>query len=190
MSPPPRVSIIAAVANNGVIGHQGRIPWHLPRDLRHFQKVTAWRPIIMGRKTFEGLGYLLPFRLNIVISHHEAPISHRGSPARNSYHSTLENKGFKQVVSLEEALKVAKSHLENPLSPWGGETLIIGGAQIYAQGMSIATRMYLTRVDADPEGDTFFPPIGPEWVLKSGEHHPKDEANEFAMTFQVWEKNT
>ncbi len=128
------ISIIVAVAQGGVIGGENRLLWHISEDLRHFKSITSGHPVIMGRKTFESLGRPLPNRENVVITRSE-----------------IEIEGCRVAHSLEEAL--------SPYSP--AESLfIIGGAQIYGEAMAIADRFYLTRVEREYEGDTYFP----EWV--------------------------
>lgn len=137
------VAIIAAMSRNRVIGYQGAMPWHLPEDLRRFRELTSGHPVVMGRKTFEAIGRALPGRKNIVIS-------------RNSSYLA---EGCLMAGSLQEAL-----HL-------GGDSLIFicGGGEIYRTSMAIADIIYLTVIDADLQGDTFFPEIPPEFIEVSRE---------------------
>jgi dihydrofolate reductase len=132
----PLLILIAAVARNGVIGVDNRLPWRLPEDLRHFKATTLGHPVIMGRKTWESLGRPLPGRLNIVIT-------------RNPDYAAG---GAVVVTSLPAALSAAAAAL-----PPGGEAYLIGGAELYAQALSFADRLVLTEIDADFPGDAFFP---------------------------------
>ncbi len=131
------ISLIAAVSSNGVIGRNGELPWHFPEDLKRFKQLTLGRPVIMGRKTFESIGKPLPNRLNIVVSR------------RASYDSS--NIGVLVAASVEEAVARAESA--------GGEIFCIGGSEIYRQMMSIADKIYLTRIEKYFDGDAFFPAI-------------------------------
>ncbi len=132
--------LIAAVAKNGVIGWKGEIPWYLPSDFAFFKNITINKPIIMGRKTFESIGKPLVKRTNIIIS------------KQNKY----QPEGAIVVNSLEEAIKRAKSIAKSTKQK---EIMIIGGATIYEQAMSIADRLYISHVDLTPRGDSFFPKI-------------------------------
>lgn len=157
----PLISLIVAVANNGVIGVDNGLPWRLPADLQHFKSVTMGKPIIMGRRTWESLPGLLPGRRHIVIT-------------RNQDYRA---EGCELVHSLDQALKTAG---EAP------EIMIVGGGGLYRQTLPRADRLYLTRVDVDLAGDTFFPEIDwREWQEVSRESHPADERNQFACTFIV-----
>ena len=132
----PKISIIAIVSRNGAIGRGGDQPFHISADFKRFKQITLGKPIVMGRRTFEALpAGALPGRQNIVVSR------------SNDFHP----KGATRVGSLAEALKAAEG---------AEEIMIIGGGQIYAQAMPLATKLLLTEVDADVEdADTFFPPI-------------------------------
>lgn len=132
------VSIIVAAARDGAIGRQGGMIWHLPADLKHFKNITSGHTVIMGRRTFESLPKgALPRRRNIVVS-------------RNPL---FRAEGAEVFASLDDALRAARAD---------GEVFIIGGAQIYKESMPIATRLYLTRIDAEaPDADAFFPDIDP-----------------------------
>jgi dihydrofolate reductase len=130
----PRLYLIAAVANNGVIGAQGKLPWHLPEDLAHFKKITLGHPILMGRRTWESLGKPLPGRENIVISRKAG----------------FEAPGASVAASLEAALALCTGE---------ATAFVIGGAEIYAAALPLADGLVLTEIDRDYEGDTRFP----EW---------------------------
>jgi dihydrofolate reductase len=144
----PEIVLVVARAGNGVIGRNGRLPWHIPRDLQHFKRVTMGMPMIMGRKTFESLPGLLPGRRHIVLTRDQ----------------TWTAVGAEMAHSAEEALIL------------GGERFsIIGGAEIFAMFLPLATRVELTEVRADVEGDTFMPPLDPEvWQEALREDHPAE----------------
>jgi dihydrofolate reductase len=134
----PEIVLIVARAENGVIGVDGRLPWHIPADLRRFKQLTMGSPMIMGRKTFESLPGLLPDRRHIVLTR-------EGSWAEE---------GAEVVQSVEDALRLANApHVS-----------IIGGAEIYRLFLSRADRIELTEVRLEPEGDTMLEPFGPEWA--------------------------
>lgn len=141
------VSIIAAVAENGVIGCKGHLPWHLPYDLKRFKSLTLGHTVIMGRKTFQSLPHgALPLRRNIILSRKNA-----------------EFEGAHTYSSLNEALAHC---LPNE------EVFIIGGASVYREALPTATRLYLTLVNQSPEGDVFFPAINEdEWLQIKKEKH-------------------
>lgn len=160
------ISLVVAAATNNAIGKEGKIPWHLPNDMKHFKNVTWGMPVIMGRKTFESLGKVLPGRKNIVISRQPG----------------WEAEGTVTVKKIEDALFVAKATDAK-------EVMVIGGGEIYKTLFEKATRIYLTRVEAEPEADTFFPPLHPgDWNLVSQQIHEADEKNIFNYSFQLWER--
>jgi dihydrofolate reductase len=145
----PRVSLIAALARNLVIGRDNGIPWHLPDDLKRFKQLTLGHPLVMGRKTFESIlaiaGKPLPGRESIVVTR-----SARYSPP-----------GCRIVPSLDAALAAAGAN----------EVFVIGGGELYALAMPLAERLYLTEIDADFEGDTLFPRFErAAWTEISREH--------------------
>lgn len=159
------ISLIAAVAKNRVIGNRGQITWRLPADLKHFKMVTLGHPIIMGRRTYESIGRPLPERTNIVVT--------RDPKYRAS--------GCVVVASLEDAFRAAGD---------AEEVFIIGGGEIYRQALPLAEKLYITSVEAEPEGDVFFPEINPdEWRIVSREDHLKDERNQYDYSFLVYEKS-
>jgi len=158
-----RISLIAAVAHDNVIGANNALPWRLPEDLQHFKALTLGHPIIMGRKTFESIGRPLPGRRNIVIT-------------RNAAYAPS---GCDTAVSLEAALALCVSTTD--------EVFIIGGAQIYGQAMPLADRLQLTEIDAAFVGDVRFPPIDPtQWRLAS-RVRKRAEAG-FDFSFSVYER--
>ncbi len=163
------VTIIVATSQNNVIGKDNQLPWHLPRDLAYFKQVTTGCPIIMGRKTYESIGKALPHRLNIVIT-------------RNSNYQLTD---AVVVHSLTEAIDTAKQ-----TQPDSDEFHIIGGATIFQQaiGSGVVDKIYLNRVLADFDGDTYLPPIDwSQWQLTDSTHHEADEKNAYAMDFEVYQ---
>ena len=143
------VAIIAAVAANGVIGNGNSIPWRLPSDFAHFKRMTVGKPLIMGRKTFESIGRPLPGRTNIVVTRQEG----------------YQPDGVIVISSLEAALEHAQSIAAHDRA---NEVMIGGGAEIYAQALPIADRLYITHVGANPPGDAYFPPVNQQDWKESG----------------------
>lgn len=163
-----QISLVVAAASNNAIGLAGKMPWHLPADLRHFKNTTWGLPIIMGRKTFESLGKPLPGRTNIVIT--------------RQVMDTNVSDQVKWVSTPEHAMTAASNDKTN-------EVMVIGGGEIYKLFFSRATRIYLTRVDATPEADTYFPAIHPdEWRLVQQLDQEANEKNAFNYSFQTWER--
>ena len=165
------VAIIAAIAENGVIGSGNHIPWRLPGDFAHFKRMTMGKPLIMGRKTFESIGRPLPGRTSIVVTRQEGY-----QPPGVIVTSSLE-------AALDQAQAIAKADRAN-------EVMIGGGAEIYRQALPIADRMYITQVMLEPAGDTFFPAIDFEQWKPGGEvnvaAHPEDSA---AFRVRVYRRN-
>lgn len=151
------IVIVVARADNGVIGKDGALPWHLPADLRRFKQITMGAPMIMGRKTFESLPRLLPGRRHIVLTRDMEWAAH----------------GAEVVHSLEAALGVADA----------SRISVIGGAEIFAQLLPLASRIELTEIHAEVEGDTLMPAPDPEhWIEASREDHPaQDEQPAFSF---------
>lgn len=144
------ISLHLARADNGVIGRDGALPWHLPADLKRFKAQTLGRPMIMGRKTFESLPGLLPGRRHIVLTRDagwQAP-------------------GAEVAASVADALALAGP----------GEVAVVGGAQVYAQFLPLAERVELTEVHSDFAGDTTMPPLDGGWVEQARAEHPADGA--------------
>lgn len=138
------VSIIAAVAKNGVIGSCGRIPWNIPEDMEYFRKVTMGGIVIMGRKTYEEIGRPLPERFNIIVSQSK----------------NFSGEKLQTVRSLEEAISLGDYYADENGIP--SRIFLCGGQRIYSQGMKYAKRLYLTEIDADYNGDAFFPELDRE----------------------------
>jgi dihydrofolate reductase len=160
------VSAILAMSKNRVIGANNEIPWYLPADFAYFKRTTMGHHILMGRLTFLSLGRPLPKRTNIVVT-------------RNPFFTAS---GCLVVHSVEEGLALAQDAGET-------EVFIIGGGQIYRESMPYWDRLYLTEVDAEIEGDTFFPELDDsEWRLVRSEAHPADDKNEYPYTFKLLER--
>ena len=165
-----RLAVIVAAAENGVIGCDNTLPWHLPEDLRYFRQVTLGKPIVMGRKTFESIGRPLPGRSNIVIS-------------RNAEFAA---EGVQVVVSLDEALALAA---DIAVTDGAAEVVIIGGAQIYRAAIPLADRLYITEVHAAVEGDALLPDIDwLQWVEVGRERFPAVDANPYDYSFVVYDR--
>jgi dihydrofolate reductase len=158
------LSIIVAVADNGVIGSGNQLPWRLPDDLKRFKALSLGKPIVMGRKTFDSIGRPLPGRLNIVISRQPG----------------LQIAGCSVVTSLDEAIAAAQ-----PVP----EIVIIGGADIYRQILPRVQTIHLTRVHAEIAGDVVFPKLNEqEWREVAKEYHPADDRHAHAFTFSTLER--
>jgi dihydrofolate reductase len=164
------LSIIAAVADNGVIGTGGGMPWRLSTDMKRFKALTIGKPVIMGRKTFETIGKALVGRTNIVISR------------RQGYAPG----GVDVASSLSQAIAVAKQRIE--ADP---EVFVIGGGEIYSAAIGLADRLYITHVHAAPEGDTHFPRIDPGiWRQVSTQAFPAGERDSVPTTFAIYERGS
>lgn len=160
------VAIVVAVAENGVIGADGGLPWRLPTDLQHFKAVTMGGPVIMGRKTWESIGRPLPGRRNIVIT--------RNGDAQFD--------GAEVARSLAGAMSMAKAGT-------GGEIHVIGGGAIFAEALPLADRLYVTHVKAKVEGDTFFPQIDENiWQVKERTVPERSERDSADMVFVTYER--
>jgi dihydrofolate reductase len=160
------ISLVVAAAKNDVIGKDNKLLWHLPNDMKFFKNVTWGLPVVMGRKTFEALGKPLNGRKNIIITRQ----------------TDWDVEGTIAVKSLEDATFLVKNMDVK-------EMMVIGGGEIYRMAFEKAKRIYLTRVDATPEGDTYFPHVDPKtWKLVSQKDHEADEKHKYAYSFQVWER--
>lgn len=158
------VSLVVAMSENRVIGRNGGLPWHLPKDLQHFKRVTVDHTVIMGRKTFDEMKRPLANRRNVVIT-------------RNlEFHPS----GVTGVPSLEEGLALGATERE---------VFVIGGGEIFRQVMPRADRLYLTIVHATVEGDTYFPDFEHDgWALESEERHEADHKHAYPFTFRVYNR--
>ena len=165
-----RLSVIAAVAENGVIGAGEAMPWRLSSDLKRFKRLTMGKPIIMGRKTFDTIGKPLPGRLNIVVSRNQA----------------FAPEGVTVTPTLEAALAAAREGAEAMLA---NEILVIGGGEIYRETVRHADRLYITHVESSPDGDTDFPTIDPEtWRASPAERLPAGPKDSVATAFVVYDR--
>jgi dihydrofolate reductase len=178
-----KLSLIAAVADNGTIGRNGQLPWYLPEDLKYFKRVTLGKPVIMGRKTWESIGRPLPGRTNIVISRQPDYCA----------------EGARVVASLPEALKLAESIAE---IDGAEEAMVIGGEEIYRLALPLADRLYITEVHAEVDGDACFPPWErSEWrevrreqvpIERSGDpagmSSPGNTEGDYAYSFVVYQR--
>jgi dihydrofolate reductase len=158
------ISIIAAVADNMVIGNKNSLPWNLPADMEYFKKATLGKTIIMGAKTFESIGKVLPNRKNIILS----------------YDKSYKAEGCVIVTSIEQALKEVKED---------EEVMIAGGASVYKQFLPLANRLYLTFIHHDFEGDAYFPEFDiNQWKeIKRIDNQP-DEKNLYSYSFVIFER--
>ena len=159
--PQPEMGLVVARARNGVIGHQGGLPWHLPNDLQFFKRVTLGAPIIMGRRTHLSIGRPLPGRRNLIVT---------SSPE-------VVCAGCEPVSSLEAALAACVSEARR---------YIIGGASLYRTALPLATHLYLTEVEAEVAGDTFLDPFDESHFEETERvEHPADERHRWPYTFRV-----
>ena len=157
------ISMIAAMANDKVIGKDNQMPWHLPADFAWFKRCTMGKPVIMGRKTYESIGRPLPGRHNIVISRD----------------ASLVIDGVSTVSSIEQALELVKDN---------EEVMIIGGGSIYQACLELASRLYITEIKADIAGDTRFPDWGTGWKESHRETYLADEKNQYDMEFVIFDR--
>ncbi len=159
------ISFIVAVSDNDVMGRDNKLPWRQSADLKRFKTLTMGHFLLMGRTTYDSLDYPLPGRTIVVITRDE----------------TLEADNAVVAHSIDEALELAKSDTE---------IFIAGGAQIFTQSIHRADRMYITRVHAEVDGDTFFPEFDDvtEWALVDSEHYEADEKNQYPYSFLTYER--
>ena len=157
--PLPRLELVVARARNGVIGRASQLPWHLPEDLKYFKRLTMGLPILMGRRTWDSIGRPLPGRQNLVLTRQGgfAPV------------------GASVVHGLDEAIAAAGAV---------AAIRVIGGAEIFRLCLARASLIYLTEVEADLEGDVYFPPLAPgDWQELAREAHPRDARNAYPYSF-------
>lgn len=164
------LAMIAAHAQNRVIGLNNQMPWHLPADLKHFKAKTLGKPIIMGRKTWDSLGRPLPGRLNIVVSR-QPDLTLEGAEV---FTDLLSARARAEAWALEQG---------------AAEVMLIGGGQLYAQALEQAQTLYLTRIDLCVQGDAFFPEYGEAgvWQLTESQEHAANEQAP-AYTFETWQR--
>lgn len=164
------IVMIAAVAQNGIIGHAGDMPWRLASDFKRFRKLTMGKPQVMGRKTFASIGKPLPGRTNIVISRDP----------------TLKIEGCLTATSLDQALELARADAEEK---GVDEICIQGGGEVYRQAIDRADRLRITHVETVLEGDTVFPEIDPAlWVVTEEERLPAGERDDYPTCYRVYER--
>lgn len=160
--------LIAALDRNRAIGRGNALPWHLPDDLKRFKALTLGKPVLMGRKTAESLGRALPKRRNLVLTRS----------------GRVPFEGMEAVASIEDALRLAEAD-------GAGELCVIGGGELYALALPMATRMHLTHVDtAIDDGDALFPAfVADGWCEVSRSHHAADDTHAFSFDFVDYERN-
>jgi len=157
------ISLIAAMDEEQGIGVEGRLPWHLPADLKRFKSLTMGHHLIMVRKTFESIGRPLPGRTTIIVTRDQS----------------FQPEGCLVAHSLESALEFARLDLED-------EVFVIGGAEIFVQAIELADRIYLTQVHTSLPADVYFPEYAAEdWQETNSEDHPADEKNHYPYTFKI-----
>ena len=165
-----KISLIVAVAKNGVIGRDGGLPWRLSSDLKTFRRLTMGKPVIMGRRTFQSLPKPLEGRDNLVVTRD----------------ASFKAPGAEVFTALDPALQRARA-LANARQT--DEIMVIGGAELYAQVLERANRIYWTEVDAKPEGDTYFPPLDPaRWVETAREAIPRGPKDDHAATLLILDR--
>lgn len=164
----PFLDIVVAMAENGIIGRDGDMPWHLSTDLKRFKALTLGRPMVMGRKTFEAIGRPLPGRQTFVVTRDPA----------------FKPDGVTVLEDLDAALEAATASAEAKGVP---SFVVAGGGALYAATIDRADRLFVTRIAAAPDGDTHFPPIDPAlWVLEATEPMVRGERDSADATFETW----
>lgn len=159
-----KTAFVVAMDEQGLIGRNNDLPWRLSADLQYFRRITMGKPILMGRKTHESIGRALPGRQNIVVS---SLVDYQAE-------------GCDVVNSIDAALKLAAN---------ADEVMVIGGSSLFEQMFDTVDKLYLTRVHAELEGDTWFPQWDQtQWQLISQESHPADEKNDYAYSFEVYQR--
>lgn len=157
------IALVAAMDQNGIIGKDGKMPWHLSADLIHFRRLTKGHKVVMGRKTFESIGTALRGRTNVVLT-------------RDPQFTAP---GCEVIHSIDEVLDDT------------GRLFVIGGGDVYRQFLPHASELHLTRIHASFDGDTSFPSFEPsEWTLASATFRPKDEKNPYDCTFEVYHRTS
>jgi dihydrofolate reductase len=164
-----KLSLIVAMSRTGLIGAEGALPWRLPRDLKHFRKLTWGKPIMMGRKTHQTLGRPLPGRTNIVLTR-QPDFSAPGC-----------------MVARDRDEAIARAEATG-----AAEAMIIGGSQVYREFLPLHPSLHVTLVEGDFDGDVYFPaPVigSPDWIVTHEEHWPADEVNRHVATYMILEPN-
>ncbi|KFZ31282.1 hypothetical protein IDSA_00670 [Pseudidiomarina salinarum] len=162
------ISLVAAMAKNRVIGKDGKMPWHLPAELQYFKRITMGKPVVMGRTTYESVGRPLPGRTNIVLS-------------RSYQQPYKDDQGVIWVSSPEQAMKVAGDV---------DELMIIGGGHIYAEFLPLADKLYVSEIDLDTPGDTYFPDYHKQgaWQLLDSSEYPADDKNPHKFKALIYQR--
>lgn len=164
------IALIWAMAENRVIGRDNKLPWYLPNDLKYFKRVTSGKPVIMGRKTYDSIGQPLPNRTNIIVTRDTA----------------FSAEGCQVVHSLDEALNLAEAQL---MVSGGEEVIVMGGAEIYAQALPRADRLYVTLVHAEVAGDAVFPAIDFDaWRESAREDFVAAGPNPYDYSFVIYDR--
>jgi dihydrofolate reductase len=162
----PNIEIVVARTCNGVIGKDNTMPWHLPADLRYFKSLTMGHPILMGRKTAQAIGRILPGRINLVMSRQ----------------ADLILEGYTLVQSPEDALSWAHQHNASKL-------FVIGGAEIYQRFLPLANTLHITEINTELEGDTHFPEFDQAlWIQEECQDYAADQHNAYSLKFTRWVK--
>ena len=160
------ISFIVAMDNNRVIGKDNQLPWHLPADLKFFKKTTMGHPIVMGRKTHESIGKPLPGRENIIVTRNER----------------YDSEGCTVIHSVEELIRLDAENKEK-------EIFVIGGAELFKTMFPFADRLYITQIDHEFAGDTFFPDYNEsDWYLTSSDKGVKDEKNPYDYFYNIYDR--
>ena len=166
----PVISLVVAVAENGVIGRNGQLPWRMPSDLKVFRRLTMGKPIVMGRRTFASIGKALKGRDNIVVTRD----------------SSFQAPGVMVATSLQDALAIAKRAARLGAAD---ELMVIGGAEIFALALPLADRVYLTRIHANPSGDIVFPALdAAHWSATEREPISPDPRDDHKATLTIYER--
>ncbi|MDA4846446.1 dihydrofolate reductase [Hoeflea poritis] len=164
------VTLVVAVARNGVIGRDGDMPWRLSTDLKRFKAVTMGKPVVMGRKTYQSIGKALPGRLNVVVTR---------DPAFRADDAEV-------FTTLDAAFERAR---QKAAADGQTEICVIGGGEIYRQALAGAQTIHYTRVDSEPQGDTRFPELDPNvWMLESEEAFPAGDKDTAATNYMVYRR--
>ena len=166
MSDRPSIVLIAAVSDNGVIGLDGEMPWHLPADLKRFKTLTMGHPIVMGRRTWESIGRPLPGRMNVVMTR-DRSFAAEGAVVAYAVADVLAAAGDADTI------------------------MVVGGGEIYRMFLADADRVELTRVHVTLDGDTTFPELaGTDWACEESVSHPHDHAHAYPLTFETWVRSS
>lgn len=165
------IKIIVATAKNGIIGSDGKMPWNQKTDLQRFKSLTSGSVVIMGRKTFESIGRLLPNRINVVLTENTEKFLSENPEFNNSELAFV-------FSDLLDAVETFRSK--------GREVFIIGGGTVYRQAIKIADVVYLTEIDCEVDGDTTFEKLTDDWQLVASEKHPADANNDYPYDFKTF----